>query len=75
MQIIGYELDTSMNIKYFRPELTKKSSILRSKFDRQSWAGQLWRSMSMAPITRKPMHAYNDNVTIHTSLPALVKIT
>ena len=49
MQIIGYELDTAMNIEYFRPKLMTKSLILWSKFDRQSWAGQLWRSMSMEP--------------------------
>ena len=75
MQIIGYKLDTEMNITYFRPELMNKSLILWSEFDRQSWAGQLllWRSMSMAPITRKPMLAYNADVTIHTSLPPWLK--
>ena len=36
MQIIGYELDTEINIEYFRPELTNKSLILCSEFDRQS---------------------------------------
>ena len=36
MQIIGYELDTAMNIEFFRPKLMKKSLILLSKFDRQS---------------------------------------
>ena len=28
MQIIGYELDTAMNIEYFRPKLMKESLIL-----------------------------------------------
>ena len=36
MQIIGYELDTAMNIEYFWPKLMKKSLILLSKFDQQS---------------------------------------
>ena len=75
MQIIGYELDTAMNIKYFKLKLTKKSLILWSEFDQKSWPVSCDALCPWRLPTWKPMFAYYADVMIHTSLPALVKIT